>query len=300
MQLIRRPALTPAPLLALPVNRFSPGYDASHIAAQKCVCSGISTGSGFFDLINGGKVGANSGATVASSMDGALGPSVNYTGTTALTTITPTFGTHATGNPYTWAAVFRRTASPSASGGVLTISSSAAGNGPSLLMSAAALLQVTVNGATAISTGVTATLNVPFFFVASCASIPANTGSFTAIWAITNLATGQLFSGSGSSGTTNNGGGALTAISVGSRPTADRVSGSSIAAVMHGNTFLSQYQLLKWAADPWSFWYPARGPGGGDLYLPLSRHRVTSPPEIGFGDVMFKPQRPGWRSWVRH
>lgn len=43
---------------------------------------------------------------------------------------------------------------------------------------------------------------------------------------------------------------------VGNSTSANQGCGGSIGAVMFAPTFMSGQQLLKWADDPWSFWYP--------------------------------------------
>lgn len=96
---------------------------------------------------------------------------------------------------------------------------------------------------------------VPYFIAAS-ASFAASNGptNFIAI----NLNTGQISTTSvlGNTGTPITPDGSYTIGNLQNNKTLPLLGG--IAAVMHSTAFLSAPQLLQWASDPWSFWYPGK------------------------------------------
>jgi hypothetical protein len=84
-------------------------------------------------------------------------------------------------------------------------------------------------------------------------------GGFVArYWVMKNLPTGAIYSGSlGSIPATFSGGsGTLSVLNTG---TFNNIDGG-LAAAMRSNVFLTLNQLLAWANDPWSFWYPNYSP----------------------------------------
>lgn len=92
-----------------------------------------------------------------------------------------------------------------------------------------------------------ASVNTPYFVAASGFS------SGTLNWVIVNLASGQIVAESHACS-------AFPATSMGGQNIIGNNSGQPmlgiVAAAMYSPAYMPLTQLLQWAADPWSFWYP--------------------------------------------
>jgi hypothetical protein len=73
-------------------------------------------------------------------------------------------------------------------------------------------------------------------------------------WLVCNLRTGKISQNTAATSGTGSSSGSTAIIGT----SGSHLNGfaGSIAAVMCSNAFLSPAQLLQWAQDPWSFWYP--------------------------------------------
>jgi hypothetical protein len=89
-------------------------------------------------------------------------------------------------------------------------------------------------------------------FVAMSASSAGTTATFNTI--LVNLNTGSIQTSTQTNSpiTTPT----PNAVNMGSNSVANRSFGGNVAAIMVSNSFLSLNQLIAWANDPWSFWYP--------------------------------------------
>jgi hypothetical protein len=93
----------------------------------------------------------------------------------------------------------------------------------------------------------------PYFV---CFNFPANPSIGNFVW--TNLTTGAVTYSvqSGSATTIGNFAGSCAVGADSATGTSDPPHGPGIACAMMSTAKLSVSQLIAWAADPWSFWYP--------------------------------------------
>ncbi len=146
----------------------------------------------------------------------------------------------------TWGAIFRCASTNGGTRQVLLVESNGSATGLVILNSTIGLQDTN----SFFSSTMAMTVGVPYFVCASCTFNPAGTG----FMALTNLSTGQV--------TTQSIGG--WTIGSGTNNTTILIFGDGGARTFCGNfaagvvlrIFTPQAQLLKWAADPWSFWYP--------------------------------------------
>lgn len=220
--------------LAFPTGR-RPSFDPTHIAAPPlnapAWASAAVVGNNFLELPS---LSAPTGTQPAYSTDGILGPVGVFNNNAFLTLTYPSSGAA----PGVVAAIFRpTTSSPVAVMGQtygISITST------SIFMSGNS--QGDVIGVT-----VPAVLNVPFFFAAS------STGSSGVTRAVAvNLNTGQIYTSTGLAGI---GVAGNKAFHLGGF-SGNSFVGSIAAAFLGQGYSLSLSQLLAWAQDPWSFWYP--------------------------------------------
>lgn len=231
---LKRPAGLWRNPLAFPAGR-KPGFDPTHPAAAGCRFSGIATANGFISLLNAA-IGVQTGASTF-SIDGALGPSVTTATSSYLTVTLP--GTFAAATQGTMAAIYRPTSSTDS----WAFNSVGGLNGVGYSSTA---FQVLIgNGSTTGS--IVAVSGAPYFVVASWIN------ASTLLFVVTNLSNGEI--ATQTTTTTRTNGSADTGITIGNRTSGSR-NVSGLAAVAYTNVFLSLTQLLAWAADPWSFWYP--------------------------------------------
>ena len=94
------------------------------------------------------------------------------------------------------------------------------------------------------------TLNSPYFI-----AISAVAGVGARLVAV-NLHTGQVYSQVVASAT--GGPTATTTVASWGKGFLNNFNGVNVACTMFGSNALSMPQLLQWAQDPWSFWYPRR------------------------------------------
>lgn len=228
-----------------------PGFDPSHPAAQGMTpghaFSGIAN-SGFINLLTrkaGTKV-----STPAPAIIGSVGPSQLFSGGTQ----SFTFAGQSTKNDvsFTVAAIVQFTAVTTNT--YFFSSSGAASTGFALGLSTVSLISLAFpGGGTGLSiASPTFTNGIPFFIAVSATQVGSN---FIWNYAIVNLQSGQIFSGSGTTASTGpvapNG-----TYMVGNTPAGFHPANGNLAATMFAPAFFSKAQLLQWAQDPWSFWYP--------------------------------------------
>src|SRR6202035_4103802 len=74
---------------------------------------------------------------------------------------------------------------------------------------------------------------------------------------VTNLKTGSTRTASVACGTTNGTSNGIFVVGNGPALTiASATSLATVSAIMYSSALLAPTQLLAWASDPWSFWYP--------------------------------------------
>jgi hypothetical protein len=233
----------------------NPGFDQSHIASVNPLLSGVARNGNIISLLSSA-LGTSNGAgnAPAASMGGMIGPSIYVPNNGSISF--PYANT--AWSAQTMAAIVIFDAQTSAN--IRNImSTSAAGN-------AGFLLGMTTTGASAqawsylvgatftnIATGFPSSAligGVPYFFAVSIQNGQAANS------VLCRLDTGQMGATSTANAASFTAGD--TTIHIGNRGANTRQTIGRIAAVMHANNYLSQPQLLQWAADPWAFWYPRR------------------------------------------
>lgn len=252
MILAFRPLRNPNPL-GFP-GGVLPGFDPSHRAVKGMAriggLSAIAAGGSFIDLLSG-SAGTLIGTPTA-GISNSVGP---VTKTVAASLNATTFtGKASTFANVTIAGIFYLTST--ATWANLFATSGDNAGGWSCGYSGGFQLY-NINAGVTMSFSITASVNTPYFFVAS---LVRNTTTSNAV--LINLATGAIKTGTSATATGNDGasngvydvGNQFTTLGT---QTAYSWPGG-IAAVMFAPTYLLLQDQLAWAADPWSFWYPRR------------------------------------------
>lgn len=213
----------------------TPGFSPAHIASGGIRFSGVSQPAGFRNLLNG-KNGTNTGAPTA-VINGAIGRTTNYPTASDYTIFTG--GPSVTDTSITMAVLLTIN---TLSGFQYFFSDS---GGDSLGVNST--LQYIRFGGTTNDSGLSLATNVPYFLAASANS--GNAINFVAM----RLDNGQFVAATTASGVNLASTGTYH---LGVSPVLGSSATSSIAAAMKGSKFLSAAELMQWAYDPWSFWYP--------------------------------------------
>lgn len=235
--------------LAYPAG-YAPGFDPNHMASKKPMFSGVASAGGFVNILRG-QVGVAVNAPVFSLM-GHVGSSIEYPGSGA--THTHTFSGNSTvkAEAHTVAAVTRMSSMP---GSTAVIFSSSGGNaGEQLFVTATTgIIKLSgVSGAGGTSPTIGMEANTPQLIIAS------NSGSGgVSNYLVMNLLTGVIKTDVQTASTGGNAPDGVYAI--GNTTSSPRSLSGRVAAVAFTHSFMSIPELLQWAADPWSFWYPNPG-----------------------------------------
>ena len=223
--------------------RFDPGrLPYTGLTGNKgysAIAAGPNGSTQYINLVTGKQ---GTGFTTAPGfIDGALGPAAIWAN--AVGNIS--FPTGFSSNIFTAAAICRPT-----NLGVTNVfvSSDQVGDHGVDFRLSAGVVGATLQAVIVISSGITVTVNQPYFLATSRG--PAKTH-----FVVVNLKTGQL-----SQATISDSNVALTG--AGANSSIGGLSGHSvgftgyIGAAMISPVFITLPQLLAWATDPWSFWYP--------------------------------------------
>ena len=252
--------------LAFPggLARINPAHPASRNAVVAAVAAPGLTAAGpgatnFVNLVNG-QMGTRAGSNnIRSVIFGPLGTTVfnDHSGgtTTDVTTFPGIY--NSAGGGLTMSVIFSIQADMSASGNSLYLLTDGGAAPAQAIGTNIAVGYVNLEGflgGNGIATNLainsqTGPFGVPYFCVFSLSALSSLLTSV-----LVNLATGKTYVYFA-----NEGGPVPTAgdgtIWIGNRNSARNWNGW-IAAVSYSNTFLSLPQLLQWAQDPWSLWYP--------------------------------------------
>lgn len=251
-----RPILLKRRGLAFP-GGLRPRFDSNHPASAGIspghgLCA-IAQGNTFINLLNAAKATIITG-TPAAAMDGLVGPAC-YVGSGGSTdTLNFTGNSTATDNNVTLAAIWRQVGTPGIDGLYVTTGVSS-GWGMNFSHSSGSNDLTAINLLTAgwDDSGFVITAGHAYFGAVSVSI----SGTGSAAWVLVDLNTG-VASFYGAPDFTI--GWASAGSSVGSYAIggngAEGAPLAKIAAVMWAPTCLTAPQLLAWAADPWSFWYP--------------------------------------------
>lgn len=230
--------------LSYPIGR-SAGFNPAHRAARGISgingLSAIASGGNFISLLTGG-AGTIGGAPVAGVRS--IGPAVDFSaGATTQTTIPIA---NITNTQQTLAVIyFLKTFA-----NTHMLQSGNANVGGAFLFLDNNGFVATFSGGAAVSSGIFASLlTVPYFAAVSVSSTLGTN------FVVANLATGQTTIATGAS------------VGTISAPGNFAIIGSDVfnvnflgylSAVMFSPTYMSIPELVAWASDPWSFWYPSR------------------------------------------
>jgi hypothetical protein len=228
--------------LAYPAG-YAPGFDPNHVAARMCRFSAISTGGGAINLMNGQVgVAVNSGYGFRQG----LGPTTVPTSTTSRSTFSPFPIAVDTINTV---AAIGTLVTPS--GEKYLICTGGLSDGRGIKFGANGVnFTYTKPGAVEIDSTLDWSAGVPYF-------IAASNDASNIYFVQLNLATGELKTTVVANATT-------PGVMDGSYIFGNGHSGSGhamdhTAAVMYTAAFTSHRELIQWASDPWSFWYPNPG-----------------------------------------
>jgi hypothetical protein len=218
-----------------------------------------------YPIFKRGLTSASNAVVISSTIDGLLGP-VNSTTISSNSAIEFANNTTANDLSYVIAAIFRTGATVAALQFICANSNSATATARfGIELTAAGVISIGSFFGTLVASGVTATVNTPYFVAAS-----ATTGQWRIL--VLNLQTGQTVLTNATTAIT------LTAPSgtvsvLGLTGNANSF-GGRLAAFMFSNGFAGFPELLAWARDPWSFWYPTKDivqfAGGGDVLFAQS------------------------------
>lgn len=223
--------------LAYPAGA-TPGIDLSHPAANKLVVSALAQGRSFVNLASGVPLTV-SGIGASSVTDGAIGRATYFSGVQTCSIAGPNTVTQ----NKTFAAILRPIAPGAGYAGIVNIYDGSGDEGLYLHNNGVVCYASSDNNPAMFLAN-----NVPYFIAVSCSG-----SNF--YYVVRNLNTGAV----------------QTATITGSGPFVrpdsfiyvgedgvNNASQSYVAAAAYSNSALSLPQLLQWAADPWSFWYPRR------------------------------------------
>jgi hypothetical protein len=247
--------------LGLPLRRLRspmqypgarPGFDATHVAARSSiVVSAAVLGNGRYVALGptiGGQV-ATIGAGGVGKIDGAIGPAISTAAGNAGSTLTWP-ATPSTPTSQVWGAICKI---PTSIGSGWSLDLSAFAGNKLQLLEATGAYNLRISGGNVVtgSLDFSAYAGQPFFFAASVPKTGSNQVKFVAV----NLLTGQIFTEAPSSsfifGTPSSGTFSATTPPV--------TGGAGVgSATMTSFAVVSAQELLAWAKDPWSFWYPRR------------------------------------------
>lgn len=223
---------------------FRPGYDPTHIAAANTQFSAISQNGSFVNLVPGfgSLLPSTINGTVGYIIDGGIGPA-KTPGTNNSYIFTSAAVTYS--DNIVMAAIIRTSASDNS--GIFTNTGTNV-SAAQLAVFGGSQLYLSPNSGGDIGSGISLSANTPYFVVGT----KTNLGTFNFL--ALNLNTGKIttstvaFSLSGVTG--------QSGYTIGYEYEYGDFFQGRIAAVMHANNFLTMSELLTWAADPWSFWYP--------------------------------------------
>lgn len=232
----------------------APGFDPTHPASNKIRLSAVSSGKNFYNVLTG-KPGTTT--VSASVIDGSIGLSTRLPADfTQYVSFPTTTAPAETPDAQTWGVICTLFSTPAANAFLLgsgTAISPGAGNWFGITTTNL-LFNYNWGDGGACSSPFTISLNVPYFLAAS------NNGT-TINFVATNLLTGAVLSSSANvaAGTSFKvtDGGFQIALDVNHNSTSSKFDGI-ISEVMMNASYVPLASILKWADDPWSFWYPQR------------------------------------------
>lgn len=224
-----------------------PALNRAHPAANGCILAIVPNGFNFFNLVNSAQGTVNNlGSGLSYKIFPNFGPTILYTsGTNDVITFS---GAYNGSGGLTIAGITAIQGNPGTTSYLLNDSATGTnGVGTQISGSGNVLDGIIAGSGTSLNAIPLSYTNVPYFIAVSYGSSIANV-------VLRRLDTGAIqFQNGFSTGLTPSvGDGTLY---IGSRGAA-RMWDGEIAAISYSNTFLSTAQLLQWADDPWSLWYP--------------------------------------------
>lgn len=220
----------------------APGFDPSHPAAQGMAAglgiSCIASGANFINLLNGKPFSVGSAPTASNQQ---IGPSALFNSVAYCD-----IGSQSTKSisAITMAAIFQ----------LVTVQSTNAQIAVAFPSTPYAYLGLNAGKIGSYLSGqivstITPSAGIPYF-----AAMSAEAGG-TVNFLLLNLLTGQVLTYSTTTSSGSWSSSATIYVGAATSPNSQQLLGY-LAAAMYSPTFLSIYQLLAWAADPWPFWYP--------------------------------------------
>lgn len=232
--------------LVYPAGR-NPGFDPTHPAAASIKCGGsfVPAGGNLVNLLNGASCIASTTLPTQAVL-GPIGPCLNFNANVGCQPVGPNISI--TPSSWTIAAICQLISYTTGNHMV----ASQTGLGRSLKAASGAGGWEWNNSGSGLL-GITPVINVPLFIAAS----GGNSGTVNMVQL--NLKTGIITKGTASASSYSSGQMFIGNISL---TGGDQLLGY-IAAVMFSESLVLLQELLAWAADPWSFWYPRDRFAGG-------------------------------------
>jgi hypothetical protein len=236
----------------------APGFDPSHLVASNTMLSAVAAGANFVNCLNGsnGTVVAGSTPVLPSGgLYGALGPAVNFslaTNPVGKTSYVSFPGSSTNVRTVTIGALLYFLVNGAQAVGVVANDSN--GSGVSFRVNNSGTFTLQLAGVASYNSSAVTLNAAGFYFVA--ASVNTLTGAYCFV--LLNLLTGQTTyeALSGSAHTPGSPTGSFVVGNYGNAAAPASEMNGAIAAVAYINGYRPLPQLLAWAADPWSFWYP--------------------------------------------
>ena len=220
---------------------FLPGFDPSHVASKSIRYSGIAIGAAIVNLLNGQASGFN--GTVTANMT-SIGPTVIGSGPNGYNKVSNTYSE--TPSSSTFAGIFVIKVSETTH----VLFANGTPNGEQYADIASLVLEMGTHSTSTLSGLPALSMNVPYFFACSANITTMN-------FVVRNLITGEIYSTQITSAFTF---GANQATWVIGGDTSGTQGGVQTATTMYSVAYMNLPQLLAWADDPWSFWYPSPQP----------------------------------------
>lgn len=239
----------------------SPGFDPSHLAALGCKMSIVNFGAAAVNLVNG-QSSATANVPPNPVMDGVVGPALNFPGANPNGIRFATGGTGTQDTVITYAAIVRVSPNGVGSNALMTNSTDSS-NGSTFALANSSNIQINFNGSASPQFGGFNLLAGQPYFIALSGNNGGNPSSTSWVFNIIvkHLVTGQVWTVARGTTTVGYSGGAGGGFCYGGDDAHFNDAGTNahLAAGMFGNgAALTLQQLLQWAEDPWSFWYPQK------------------------------------------
>lgn len=250
------------------------GFDSSHPASSGIIpghgLSAVASGSTLVNLLNAAK-GTVTGTPTA-AIDGLVGPSCYVGAGGAADGISFAGNLASTDNSITMAAIWRQIGTPINDADYISTTSVLTAGWAMQFSRTSGLNDLTINewNHQIDDAGFVIVAGHAYFGAVSASTAGAGLSN----WVLVDLSNGKLLSITSNAEGWIASGATSGTYTIG---TGTHAPLAKMAAVMWAPTFLNYQQLLQWAADPWSFWYPDRRVDPLSPFLSATSTTAASP-----------------------